>query len=282
MNDGLFKVIQEEFVDREAETRRYNTILHRDNSGRIFSLRAEDGWGKSWLLMRLILDTPKKYLRTLIDLGSTEAKDEEALLERICEKMGGVVSGEMAKDIDAPPGNVSIRAGGNVNIRGDVIVGNKLIVNHPGGKNNHISVEVNDPYAHDQRVRRLTRSFKSGLEQLPKKSWAILFLDRFDSATKVTRDWLVDILFTGLLNGEYSNLIVVVTSILPINRFEAREWKAAVVQDQIGGLPPTAIQEYWLRRRHLPEAGLKTILRRAAHTSPLELSHYADKVERAQ
>ena len=280
MSDRLFRVIQEEFVDRQQEITCYTGIIRGDNPEHIFCLQAEDGWGKSWLLMRFFLDSPKgKCFKALMDLGSIDAKDEEAFLERICERMGGAVSVEMAKVMNAPAQGASIRAGRDVKIAGDVTFGPKIIIANPGSKGDHLSVEVKDPYSRDRRVRDLTRAFQRGLSQLPPKSRAVLLLDRFDNATRVMRNWLVDILFTRLLNGEYPNLIIVVACKGPLDFFAPREWRATVLQAELGGIPETAIQEYWLQRRHLPQEKLKGLLRRAEKTSPLELSRYADQVE---
>jgi len=281
MTNTMFEPINHEFVDRDSIREKYSEITDRKVDQRIFCLHAEDGWGKSWLLARLYLDTPEKNcLKALIDLGSTKVKDEQALLETIADEMGGTVSEEISDVLSTPSGSINIQSGRDVNIKGDVAV-NKVVINNQGGSE-HLSVELRDSHGYDQHVRTLTRLFMSGLERLPQSTRAFLFLDRFEKATKPTHDWLVDHLFNGLRSGDYPNLIVIVAGIMPFELFEGREWRYTVMQQQLGGLPEESIRKYWLEKRRLPEGDLQTIMKilRTGGFSPSALSTYADIIEK--
>jgi len=280
MNSARFEPIKKEFVDRAPQRDQYHKISSTKDHQRIFWLQAEDGWGKSWLLARLYLDTSDtNCLKALIDLGNIKAKDDQALLETVADELGGMVSEQMAEFIGAPRGNIDIRSEGDVNIKGDVAI-NKVVVNHQGG-NDHISVEWRDSEGHDQRVRTLSRLFESGLKRLPESTQAILFLDHFEKATKPTHDWLVDHLFSGIRDGDYPNLIVVVASTQPFDFFDARQSRFAVFQQAIGGLPEDSVRQYWLEKRRLSESDLQTILKLLASkgNSPSALSAFADMIE---
>lgn len=283
MNGSRFKPIKEEFVDRNLEKDIYNKIADRIDEQRIFCLQAGDGWGKSWLLAFLYLDTPDgNFFKTLIDLGNTKIKDEEALLESIAEEMGGPISNQMQGAFDAPAGKIDIKSGRDTIIQGDVAL-NKVVVNHQGASD-HLSVELQDPHGYGYRVRTLTRAFIAGLENLQPTKSAILFFDRFEKATKLTRDWLVDQLFTGLRDGEYPNLIVVVTSTQPFDFLDGRDWLYTVAHQHLQGLPEDAVREYWVIKRGLPESDLRTILKLLSTRgfSPSALSSYADMIEKTQ
>jgi hypothetical protein len=280
MNGTRFEPIKHEFVDREPERGRYGAIACGQDQQRIFCLQAEDGWGKSWLLARLYLDTPdQKCFKVVIDLGSTKVKDEEALLENIAEEMGGPISEHMAEAMETSAGKIDIKSERDTIIHGDVAI-NKVVVNHQGGSD-HLSVELQDPHGYGYRVRNLTRAFIAGLEALPPSKQAILFLDRFEKATKPTRDWLVDQLLTGMRDGEFPNLIAVVASTQPFDFLEAREWRYTAVHQHLQGLPEDAVREYWVQKRRLPEGDLQTILKllRTGGFSPSALSNFADMIE---
>lgn len=271
-----------DFVDRRSEIDQYGRIASRRDNRRIFWLQAEDGWGKSWLLARLYLEALENdCLKAIIDLGNTRVKDEESLLECIAEEMRGSVSEEMIKAISTPLGNIHIQAGRDVNIEGDVVV-NKVVVNHQGGTD-HLSVELRDSHGYNQRVNNLTRLFETGLEQLQPPTGAILFLDRFEKATEPTRNWLIDRLFTGMRDGAYTNLIVIVSSSQPFDLFKGREWRDTMALHEIKGLPEESIREYWLQKRSLSETHMNTILilLREKGNSPFELSTLADIFERS-
>lgn len=283
MSDSRFESIKHEFVDRTPERERYNRIADRTDDQRIFCLQAEDGWGKSWLLGRLYLDTDNdRWIKAFVDLGNTKIKDEAALLESISEEMGGSISEQMSRVVRTPMGRIDIRSEGDTIIQGDVAV-NKVVVNHQG-ESDHISVEVQDPRGFKLRVDNLTDALIAGLKTLPPGTLALLFLDRFEKATNTMYDWLVDQLFTGVRDGKYPNLILVVTSAKPFGFLENRDWRYTATQLTLGGLPEDSVREYWLQKRHLPEEDLQTILKllRTGGFSPSSLSNLADMIENTQ
>lgn len=270
MSDSLFQpAIQHEFVDRLEERDIYNAVLTLQDEKRIFCLQAKDGWGKSWLLKRLYLDSPKKCQRVFIDLAREGSVDELTLIDNIAEKIGDAFSKRIHMEPSTPRGNIQIRAGRDVKIGGDLIGGAKYLSNQQ------------DPRAHAERLNKVSNIFKSEMQKLEKSKPVIIFLDRFETATEPVYTWLANNLFQDILNGEYTNLILVLASVEPFEGFRERDWYYTVVQQYLQGLPDDAIREYWVQIRRLSEADLEKNLRylRREGNSPLALSLLAEKVE---
>lgn len=281
MEDDFFEpTIRSEFVDRVPQREQYTEFAAIKDFRRILCVQAEDGWGKSWLLSRLYMDSPRETcLKVMIDLGSPEAENEVAILELIAEKMGGAISENMEGFLSVQSGNIHAQAGRDLQAR-DIVAGNKVTVNNYGGAE-HVSVEFRNPYEHENRVRTGTRLFKLGLTYLQPPMRAILFFDRFEQATEPTCRWLINSLFAGLRQNAFKNLIVVIASSKPFDCFKERGWHLTTLYQQLGGLPEDAIREYWLQIRNLPETELEKNLEvlRNQGFSPLALSLLAEKFE---
>ena len=285
MNDDYFEpTIHYEFVDRVPQREQFNEFAAIKDFKRILCVQAEDGWGKSWLLSRLYMDSPRaSCLKVMIDLGSPEAENEVAILELIAEKMGGTISELMKELLTTRSGSIHAEAARDLHVLGDVLTGNKITVNNYGGTD-HFSLELKDSHEYENRVRVGTRLFRSALSQLQPPMRGILFFDRFEKATEPTCKWLLNSLFTGLRQNIYKNLIVVIASSEPFDCFKERGWHLTILRQQLSGLPEEAIREYWLKIRQLPEAELEKNLEalQKEGNSPLVLSLLAEKFEQAQ
>jgi hypothetical protein len=277
----LIEKVKSDFVDRQPELTSYQKITGTRPDQLILCINAEDGWGKTYLLTKLFIESDRPELfRAKLNLDSYEAANAVFLLEAIGRQMKGVIQAEM--DREGPPGAVNIEAGGDVNIHGDVISGSKYVVNY-SGSGDHPKVEVSDPYAYAMRVNALTVRFQNGLRLLQPPQMAILFLDIFEKITDKTMEWLKQELFPGLYDGRFEHLAVIVAGNCEFSCFEDRELSSIVERHRLTGLPEDSIKEYWLQRCHLPEQDLPFVLRAVLGNrgDPSFLSTLADGIQHA-
>ena len=275
-------VIDKEFVDRDPQKKTYKEMISSLLAPRILCIEAQDGLGKTWLLKRFSKDSTKPgWYRAEIDLGKWGVDNARDLLELIAKEMGGEIQKEMARANISGKSGVNITAGRDVNIKGDLVVGPKVMVNTPGGTE-HLSVQLVDP-DYTQHVIALVENFKTSLQKLKPMQWAILFLDNYEQSTKETKQWLTDVLLPGVKSSEYNHLIIIMTSTSGFEYFEQREWRNVVVKHKLEGLPEVSFREYWLKRRHLPKEHMSTtlIILKAEGMSPKVMSRYADMIEDA-
>lgn len=273
-----------EFVDRGPERKKFQELVVQP-SRCFFCIEARDGFGKTWLLRRLCLESRGMAEREItglyIDLEKPEARDAEEFLRCIAKQVDDPLKSELAKAIDNIARRVNIEAQGDVNIDGDVIGGHKIVIDEVHGRKN-ISVTVNDPHGYARNVEQLTTALFSGLGKLQPSQQLILFLDNFGkNATKPTREWLLDTLAPELRSGRIQNMIVVLASNEPFQCFDEYDWKYAVVRYQLGGIPEDDVCEYWVGKRMLSDVHLPTILLllKKKDYSPAEMSSLADAID---
>lgn len=269
MDSDLFQpAVKYEFVNRDEERSLYTAVLTLKDEKRIFCLQAKDGWGKSWLLARLYMDTPQECQKVLIDLSS-EAQTEIALILNIAQRIGGPFLAEVKEKVDVLISNIELHAGGDITIQGDVVGGNK-----------YVALEQ-DPRESENRLALLNVIFKSAMMDLQRSQPVILFLDRFESTTQPVRTWLVEQLCKDILKATYKKVVVVIASSAPLQCFKDRGWHYTVIEQYLKGLPEGAIREYWQKIRKLSQTDLEENLEllHSEGDSPLALSLLADLFE---
>jgi len=184
-----------EFVNRKTEWKTFNQIVIRQLNRCFFCVEAKDGFGKTWLLHHLrsrskgISD--RKIFDIFVDLDEPHAKDAEELLRYIAKKVDGPIQDEMTRALTAISQRVIVQAEGDVNVDGDIIGGNKIIVPSSLEQDN-IHIEVRDPYSYRRNVEKLQNAFCSGLNKLQPDEEFVIFLDNFGrNTTDPTCNWLI-------------------------------------------------------------------------------------------
>lgn len=277
--------IQVEFVNRDEELARYRAMLDGQRTHRLLTVGADEGWGKTWLLHHMRLESQRRgWPVASLDLNHDQAEDEIKFLMELRGQMAGPALARMdealqthrsryqvtlVKPEGAPSGGETI-SGSDVRIGGDVVGGDKVVVNFTGGE---------DPVERNALRRDLTQAFFSGLKALPPPTRAALLLDTYEAVKTETRQWLEDELFPALRADEITSLVVVAAG-TTVPEFSAREWRLTVDATQLDApLPEDSVREYWLNRRRLPEEHLNTVLAYARKASPLDISLFADTIE---
>ncbi len=264
----FYPAVQYEFVDREPERTTYARVLTFGDEKRIFCIEAKDGWGKSWLLTRLYLDSPEEYQKVWIDLRK-DGVTELTLMLKIAEKVGDDFLNQLKQRMGLGKSNTVNLYAKNLTIHGDVVGGNK-----------NISMEE-DPYESREQLPRFNQEFGLTLKTFQASKSVILFMDRFETTTQPVRTWLIEQLFNLILDQTYTNVLLVMAGSQPFECFKERDWHYTVVEQHLKGLPEEAIREYWLNVRKLREVDLEENLDllRSEGYSPRALSILAELFE---
>jgi hypothetical protein len=228
------------FVNRREALNKFKQLLIRERV-RVLGFQAPPGFGKSFLLREIILqckgigvkaallETAREFIpnhwhiiRQIVDRWPDAMARSAAILERI-ESLQG--------PLEALPGGGIVITGGTVNVTGDLVGGQKLVVESDAvgyeyhglkiqgnrsffldladlynlekpikGSNNSNEVPVIDPDTPDQ----------NGLGQDQYGQLVVLLFDNIDRATQETSTWLAEILRRIWL-GDLEGLRVVLT-----------------------------------------------------------------------
>jgi len=268
----IYPAVQRRFVDREPERNAYATVLTFSDEKRIYCIEAADGWGKSWLLRRLYLDSPDEDQKILIDLKK-DVTTELTLILKIAEKIGNDFLEQLQQRMGQGSGNTINFYAKNLTIQGDVVGGDK-----------NISMNQS-PYESSEQLPRFNQEFRKMFQEFQSSKRVILFLDRFEETTQPVQTWLLEQLFTAIWDDrKYENIVIVISSSKPFECFNRRDepdWDYIILDRHLKGLPEEAIREYWLKIRELPQAALEEKLEwlQSHGNSPWALSDLADSLK---
>lgn len=253
-----------DFVDREQALASFEKCLQGGAQGAL-AFQAPIGLGKSFLLRELRLQCDAAHIRAvfaetacetvpnhwhILSLLATELSDALpqtiAVLNRIESRTG---------PLERLPGGGIVITGGNVNVAGDLVGGQKLVVE-------------SDAQAREYRGwdLQLERAFYADLTQVCRagaadggnaRVWVLLF-DNVDQATKETCNWLAKLL-RRMWAGDLPGLLIVMTGeILPPDLAKAAD--VCLDQCTLDSFRQVDVEQYFLRLGVPMEMGANAFL----------------------
>jgi hypothetical protein len=270
------------FVDRDGERK---DIL-RNPGGcydpRIFCLKSESGWGKTWLMKKFARESALPgWFSAYLNLAEDSCSDAEKLLRKIGKEFGMDLQQKMDQVHD-PGSSINIQAAGDVKT-GDVILGDKINLQLAAGVERAVVTKF-DPHGYDMRVKALAEIFLAAIQGMSEPNWAMLFMDNFEAVKTPTLNWLEGELFPSMRDGSIDRLIVVTACTSSPTCFQAEEWHIAVKDEPLNGLPEKYLLEYLIEKRKLPAEFWETFktMARGVKGRPDLVAFFADTLAAGQ
>ncbi len=207
---------------------------------------------------------------------AVEQIEAQRLLAQLNTGLGQQSAG-IAQASAPPQGNalpqVGVQIGGGSTVTGPVI-GRDYVQNL-----NWIQyvIQGDDPFVQELIKSNLTRAFQQCLAVLTVERKAVLLFDGWDAANQPLRDWLRDNLFRWVLNRQLPQAMVVVAG---NDGFDGITPARTLTRLTMPGLPPDAIEAYWIEKRGLPKDKLAEVID-LSHGTPSVVTLLAEEASYA-
>jgi hypothetical protein len=248
----MTELIEVEFVNRDAELNYLRKMRTDPQAARILLIKAPTGMGKSWLLSRARHEHGNLPVG-FVHLGQHFALDPIALIrslseqmpetnweavDKILEQLGKNYTITLQREGQAHP-PASIEFGDHTRIDGDVVGGDKIIFS------------ADEPLVREQLTAELSQAFMTVLGSFQPCEPALILFDAYEQRTLDVEKWLLEMFLPHIRVGTLRGVLVVIAG-RDVPQFD-RNWRLVVVSTELAGIPTTAIREYWVKRRKLPE-----------------------------
>jgi hypothetical protein len=282
-----------EFVDREAEMKRFCQMLEEDRK-RILVVSGESGSGKSSFLARMIQECATRRIRRAeVVWSETRAYDYMGVMRKIRDDLRCPEAFAPFNDLinfytqpryqlqldAALPSTVRVAEGAQIqNSRVGDVIGVQVVI-----KDSMISIPRTDMAVPDsERMMRLTDLFLENLRQVATREPLVLFLDATEKMSPHTELWLWNELLSAGRDGKLANVRLVLCG--QRRRELEPDWEDCTELAEMKPLGAEHILDY-LRRRGVGDDATRPELARmllaATEGKVIAVANLVDKFVRA-
>ena len=278
-----------DFVDRHDALTAIEASLAKHDARQVWLVSGRAGIGKSYLLEECrARGRAQRIVCARADLGDQRLRTASALILHLAEQLGASrapqtleaarVAAALAQVAPPPPTPPPTRdmigaTVENVAAGGMVAVG-KEITQISGQVVTYVTqtVRYDDPWVQQQTRQRLSSALRDDLAALP--ALLLLLVDGWSTASTEVKEWLADHLCDWIIGGAAPQVVAVIAEAdhLP-NQPRSTEIGQLALQE----LSAADVEEYWVRRRRLPNAELAGALKFSGGV-PLILALIADQI----
>lgn len=283
----------EDFVNREEALTAIWGSVGAAAKERVWLIAGPAGIGKSYLLDECrARGRAERILCLRLDLHDARLRTPPSLILQLAEQLGAAraqhtlaAAAQSTALAQTPAGDSAPVQSGDIIAaqveavaQGGLVAVGKGITQISGQVVTYVTqtVRYDDPWVQQQTQLRLTDALRADLAAIQPPTTGLLLIDGWSATNSAVQAWLCAHLLDWVAAGDAPQFCAAVaeTAILPDFAFPNR-----VGRMTLGELAASAVTEYWVQRRKLPQAELEGALKFSGGV-PLVLALIADQIAR--